>query len=113
MRMSFMPASPMNSAYSDHSQAASVPTLISVSMVAVPCLRLAQAARWNGNAPHSTTGVARLSDSHCQLSNCRAGIIDSSSVGTESSAVICRRVRSAAVGSTSSAGTSSLGSEAW
>ena len=47
-----------------------------MSIVAVPCLRFAQAARWNGQAPQSTTGVARLSASHCQLSNCSAGIID-------------------------------------
>ena len=86
MRMSFMPASPRNSAYSDHSQAASVPTEISVSIVAAPCLRFAHAALWNGHAAHSTTGVTRFSDSHCQLSNCSAGIIASSSAGTDSSA---------------------------
>ena len=32
--------------------------LISVSIVAAPCLRFAQAARWNGQAPQRTTGVA-------------------------------------------------------
>src|SRR5918997_801699 len=81
--MSFMPASPMNSAYSDHSQAASTPTEMSVSIVAAPCLRLAQAALWNGQAPQSTTGVARLSDSHCQLSNCSAGTIAMNSTGID------------------------------
>jgi hypothetical protein len=91
----------MNSAYSDHSQAASVPTEISVSIVAAPCLRLAQAALWNGQAAHSTTGVTRFSDSHWKLSNCSAGTIASSSAGTDSSAATIRRRRSGAVSSSS------------
>ena len=91
--MSGIPASPRNSAYIDHSHAESVPRLISVSIVAVPCLRFAQAARWNGQAPHSTTGVAIWSDSHCQLSNCSAGIIDISSTGIDSAALTISRVR--------------------
>jgi hypothetical protein len=45
MRIVFIPASPRNSAYTDHSQAASVPTLMSVSIVAVAWRRFAQAAR--------------------------------------------------------------------
>ena len=61
-----MPAVPKNSAYSDQPNAASVPSEIRVSMVAVPCRRLVQAARWNGHAPQTTTGAARVSDSHCQ-----------------------------------------------
>jgi hypothetical protein len=40
-----MPASPRKSAYSDHSQADSVPTLMSVSIVAVPWRRFSHAAR--------------------------------------------------------------------
>ena len=99
-----MPASPMNSAYSDHNQAASVPTLIRVSIVAVPCRRFAHAARWNGHPPQSTTGVARLSASHCQLSNCSGGIIDSSRTGTESTAEKTSRRRSAALGSSAGTG---------
>ena len=102
MRMSGMPAWPMNSAYRDHSQAASVPTLISVSMVAAPCLRLAQAALWNGQAPHRTTGVARFSASHCQLSNCRAGTMETTRTGSESAALTSTRRRSAAVSSSGS-----------
>ena len=51
---------------------------ISVSIVAAPWRRLVQAARWNGQAPHTTTGAARVSDSHCQLSNCSGGTIASS-----------------------------------
>ncbi len=53
-------------------------------MVAAPWRRLAQAARWNGQAPHSTTGVASIRASHCQLSNCSAGIIDISRTGSDS-----------------------------
>jgi hypothetical protein len=64
--MPVMPASPRKRAYIDQPKAVSVPTLISVSMVAVACLRLAQAALWSGHAPHSTTGVASCSTSHCQ-----------------------------------------------
>src|SRR4051794_36494739 len=101
--MSFMPASPRKSAYSDHSHAASVPRLISVSIVAAPCLRLAHAALWNGHAAHSTTGVTSWSDSHWKLSNCSAGIIASSSAGTESSAATISRRRNGAVSSASSA----------
>ena len=43
---------------------------------------LSQAARWNGHAAHVTTGAASVSDSHCQASNCSAGIIDSATTGT-------------------------------
>ena len=43
-----------------------VPTEIRVSIVAAPCRRLVQAALWNGQAPQTTTGAARVSDSHCQ-----------------------------------------------
>ena len=110
MRMSFMPASPRNSAYSDHSHAASVPTEISVSIVAAPCLRLAHAALWNGHAAHSTTGVTRFSDSHWKLSNCSAGIIASSSAGIESSAARIRRWRSGAVSSCSAGASDASGS---
>jgi hypothetical protein len=101
MRMSFVPASPMNSAYTDHSHAASVPTEIRVSIVAAPCLRLAHAASWNGHAAHSTTGVTRFSDSHWKLSNCSAGIMAMSSTGTDSSPARISRRRSGAVSSCS------------
>ena len=107
MRMPGIPASPKNSAYSDHSQAESVPRLISVSIVAVPWRRFAQAARWNGQAPQSTTGVASLSASHCQLSNCSAGIIETSRTGSERTRGEISRKRSGAV-SSGSAGASAL-----
>ena len=83
-----MPASPMNSAYSDQPKAASTPTEISVSIVAVACLRFAHAARWNGSAPQTTTGAASVSDSHCQLSNCSGGIIAIASTGSISASEI-------------------------
>src|SRR5581483_194445 len=87
------PASPRKSAYSDQSQAARTPRETSVSIVAVPCLRFVQAARWNGHAAHRTTGVASCNASHCQWSNCSAGIIETSSTGSESSAEAIRRRR--------------------
>jgi hypothetical protein len=39
---------------------------MSVSMVAVPCRRLVHAAWWKGQAAHTITGAARVSESHCQ-----------------------------------------------
>ena len=98
-----MPASPMKSAYNDHPNAASTPTEISVSIVAVPCLRFAHAARWNGQAPQTTTGAASVSDSHCQDSNCSGGIVAIASTGSISASEITRRCRSGAVSSGSSA----------
>ena len=109
IRMPFIPASPMNSAYSDHSHAASTPTEMSVSIVAAPCLRFAHAALWNGQAPHSTTGVARFSASHCQLSNCSAGTIEMSSTGSDSSAERMSRWRSGAVASCSASRRAGVG----
>ena len=109
-----MPASPMNSAYSDHANAASTPSEISVSIVAAPCLRFAHAARWNGNAPHTTTGAASVSDSHCQVSNCSGGIIAIASTGSISASETSRRWRSGAVSSVSSAAAGSAdGRTAW
>src|SRR5205823_1070163 len=49
---------------------------------AAPCRRLVQVARWNGAPPHTTTGAARVSDSHCQYWNCKAGIIAIATTGT-------------------------------
>ncbi len=64
-----IPASPKNNATSDQPKAALTPMLISVSIVVAPCRRLVQAARWKGHAPHTTTGAASVSASHCQLRN--------------------------------------------
>src|SRR5690349_18002475 len=88
-----MPAWVKNSAHTDQAYAAITPSEIRVSIVAAPCRRLVQAARWNGQAPHTTTGEASVNASHCQLLNCRAGIIDSSTTGTASAAEISRRWR--------------------
>ena len=89
-----IPAPPRNSAHSDHSHAALTPTEIKVSMVAAPWRALVNAARWNGNAPHTTTGEARVRDNHCQLSNCNIGIIDSNSTGRLRTAETSNRCRS-------------------
>ena len=68
-----------------------MPIEIRVSIVELPCRRLAQAARWNGSAPHTTTGAARVSESHCQLVNCHAGTIANATTGTVSTSDTSRR----------------------
>src|SRR3954463_1383752 len=88
------PAVPRKSAYSDQPNAASVPSDTSVSMVAAPWRALAHAARWKGAPPHTTTGAARVSDSHCQYWNCSAGIIAIATTGTASAVETSSRVRS-------------------
>ena len=66
MRMAGTPAPRKKSETTDQPHAASVPTEISVSMLATPWRRFCQATRWNGQPAHSTTGVASWSESHCQ-----------------------------------------------
>jgi hypothetical protein len=73
---------------------------MSVSMVAAPWRRFTQAARWKGYAPHTTTGAARVSDSHCQLSNWSAGTMAMATTGMLSRSEISRRLRRGAVSST-------------
>ena len=87
------PASPQNRAYTLQPNAASVPSEMRVSIVAAPWRRLIHAARWNGQAPHSTTGPARAKASHCQYVNCSGVIIDMSSTGTPSTADPISRFR--------------------
>jgi hypothetical protein len=70
-----------------------------VSIVEVPCLRLTQADRWNGQAPQTTTGAARVRESHCQLVNCQAGTIARATTGTVRTAETSNRWRSDRVGS--------------
>ncbi len=60
------PAEPQTSAYRDCRYAAMVPSETSVSIVVAPWRRLTHAARWNGQPAHTTTGVARTSETHCQ-----------------------------------------------
>ena len=55
-------------------------------MVVVPWRRLSQAARWNGQPPHTTTGAARVRESHCQYSTWSAGTIAIATTGTVSTA---------------------------
>ena len=96
MVMPGSPASPKNKAYSDHPKAANTPSEMRVSMVAAPWRRFVHAARWNGAAPHTTTGAARVSDSHCQCSNWSAGIIAMATTGTVRRVDTTRRWRSEA-----------------
>ena len=84
--------------------ASATPIEISVSIVAVPCRRFAHAARWNGHAPHATTGTASASDSHCQYVNCSAGTIAIAITGTSAPDEISSRRRSDAVGSSLAGG---------
>ena len=74
---------------------------MSVSIVAAPWRALVQAAWWNGNAPHTTTGEAKVSASHCQLVNCSGGIMESSSTGRPRTAETINRSRRLRVGSCS------------
>jgi hypothetical protein len=98
------PALPRNSAYADHRKATPVPSEISVSMVAAPCRRLVQAALWNGQPPHTTTGAVSTRHSHCQYRNWAGGTIDSTTTGTASTSDTSSRCRRDAVGSASAAG---------
>src|SRR5450631_2311729 len=104
MRVSGLPEPPRNSAHSDHRYAALTPTQIRVSIVAAPWRALLKAARWNGKAPHTTTGDARVRASHCQLSNCRTGIIDISRTGRLRTAEMISRCRSGETSSSFSSG---------
>jgi hypothetical protein len=74
-----------------------------VSIVAAPCRRLIQAARWNGQAPQVATGAASVRAALCQLSNCNAGIIETSSTGSVRTAASTSRCRSAEAASGSAA----------
>ena len=60
------PAVPNSSAHTDQPNAASTPIDTSVSMVVAPWRRFVHAARWNGQAPHTATGAASVSEIHCQ-----------------------------------------------
>jgi hypothetical protein len=103
------PAEPRNSAYSDHRNALTTPSEISVSIVAAPCRRFVQAALWNGHAAHVTTGNASVSDAHCHDSNCKAGIIPNAITGTASTMLAISRSRRGFSSSGSSADGSTAG----
>ena len=103
--MPMAPAVVNSTAMADQVYAASTPIETSVSIVVAPCLAFAHAARWNGAPPHSTTIEASRNAIHCHQSNCSAGIIDISSTGTVSTALIRhRRPSSSGSSSTSSSG---------
>src|SRR5258706_2691469 len=88
-----VPASPKKRAQSDHPNAASTPTEISVSMEAAPWRRLAHAALWKGQAPHVATGAASTSDNHCQLVNCNPENMAIATTGTVNTSDPKRRRR--------------------
>ena len=88
-----VPAVPRNSAYSDHANADTVPTVISVSIVASPSRRFFHVARWNGQPAHTTTGAVSVSASHCQFVNCSAGNIEIRITGTDSTTDPISRLR--------------------
>ena len=102
------PAVPNTSVYADHRNAASVPIDTSVSMVTAPWRRFTAAARWNGQAPQSTTGAASASETHCHCGNCSAGTIASAITGTARTALTMSRSRSP-VSSASAPAAGSLG----
>ena len=106
-----MPAWPKNRAYNDHRNAADVPSETSVSMVNAPWRRLIAAARWNGHAPHTTTGAARVRLSHCQLVNCSAGTMAIAITGIDRTAEMMTRWRSSST--RSGAAVSSVALPAW
>ena len=107
----YMSASiPATSTTVDHVHAASVPTEISVSIVAAPWRAFTNAARWNVQPAQNTTGVESASATHSQPSNCSGGTIVSSTSGTLSAIATTRRSFSAP---TRSVSTASPGSAAW
>ena len=93
--MPVRPASRKKSATTDQPHAESVPSEISVSIVAAAWRRFFHAATWNGQPAQSTTGVASCSASHCQCVNWSAETIPISRVGRESTAAKTSRRRSA------------------
>ena len=116
MRMPISPVPRKTSATTDQHHAASVPTEISVSIVATPCLAFSHAARWNGQPPHRTTTVASASETHCQASNWSGSTIASTRTGRDIAAETSSRLRSARNGASASRPESSVsvaGSAAW
>ncbi|SFF73567.1 hypothetical protein SAMN02787118_111184 [Streptomyces mirabilis] len=101
IRMPGSPAPSRKSAYADHEKDATTPSDTSVSMVAAECRSPRTARTWKGQAPHTATGAASMKHSHCQLRNCGAGTIDSTSTGTASNAVTGSRSHSCRASSVS------------
>ena len=106
------PASRKNSATTDQPHAASVPSEISVSIVAAAWRKFFHATRWKGQAPQRTTGVVSANAHHCQYVNWRAEIIPRSSTGNASTAEAINRRRRIAAGSSDPATTTVAGKRA-
>src|ERR671937_3222763 len=70
------PRSSTNMAYTDHPQAARMPSETSVSMDDEKCLACLSAAWWNGHAAQVATGAASPTSSHCQPGNLDHGNLD-------------------------------------
>ena len=100
------------SATSDHAQAATVPSEISVSMVAAPCRAFRSAARWNPAPAPNTTGVASTRPSHSQPENCSAGSIAINASGSDNTTATISRIRARRASSAWLSRVAS-GSEAW
>ena len=81
-------------------------------MVVLPCRRFTRAARWNGQAPQTTTGAASVRDSHCQPSTWSAGIIAINTTGRLSSAEASSRWRRASSSRSRSSASSAAGAVA-
>lgn len=80
--MPAIPAVPQNTVSTDQPSTASVLIEIGVSIVAMPWRRLVHAASWNGDQSPTTTGAARVSESHCQLVNSSTGAMAMAIGGT-------------------------------
>jgi hypothetical protein len=76
-------------------------------MLAAAWRAFSQAARWKGQAPQTATGAASIRANHCQLVNCRAGIMESSATGIARAVETDSRRRNASV-SASSGGAASV-----
>lgn len=91
-----------------------VPTLISVSIDAEPCLRLVQVALWKPQPHQNSTGVAATRLAHCQPGNCSGVTIATTITGTEMIAATIRRrlMESASALASSSESVSGVGRDA-
>ncbi len=80
-------------------------------MVATPWRAFAAAARWKGQPPYSTTGVANASDSHSQPGKRLAGSHARTTSGTEAATAPTSRSRYGRPGSSSTG--DGAGTRAW
>ena len=103
---------PPTSTTTDHVQAASVPTEISVSIVAAPWRAFRSVARWNPRPHQNTTGVASTSATHSQPSNWSGGTIATTTRGAVRSTATASLVRTARTAS-GPAAAACCGSAAW